>query len=913
MGDRQQLPIVSTKLHPPAVFGDIVCRKRLHSLLDKGREGPLTLVSAPAGYGKSVLVSHWAQDLDVPCGWLSLDDSDSDLVTFVRYFIAAIRSALPGAMAAMNNLITSPHLPATTLLAGHLVNDLEELESDFVLVLDDYHRVTPGSEVHDLVRFLVAHPPRGLNLVITTRTDPPLPMVALRAGRQTLEVRLRDLQFNEEEVTRFFSQRLDISISEPALANLMEQTEGWAVGLQFVALYLPQAEDPNAFLLSLKGGVQRTQEYLLHEVLAKQPAVVRECILKASLLDRFNAELLDAVCTPQGEHNQERISGREILETLNRNNLFTISLDASGHWYRYHHLFQVLLKWELTRVVSKEEIAQLNLAASEFFEAQGMISESIGYTLRAKAPERAAGIIEKHRNAKFLEDHWYEVERWLGMLPGRFRQERPELLLAEAWTLYYRLRMERMSGLIDQAEALLEKNAAPGPLQAEIGFFRGFLEYWAGDSARSEETFTTALSLLEDQESFCSSEIQVYLGLARCMNDKGEQAIQALEKLLEKCSSPGGLYYSHLIIGKVLARMVLGELPVASSEAEWLITVTKRDGLANSEAWGHYLLGCCHLAAGKLWAAVEELAHASNDRYVFDPMAVADAFVGLGLAQQMLDQGDDADLTMCSLREFAAETNDPHCLAVAESGRARLAMLRGEHEPDLTWALAVEAKPEMAELTIWLEVPAVTRARVMIASMTKNGLEKGTALLREIREVAERGRFAGQRIEVLVLLALALDLQGRSDEAMTILREAVAAAEPGGWVRPFLEAGPVMARMLQRLAETQEDGFFIQHILDVMQAPASPKSWVAQPLASRAGPAVDPDYSLEPLTNRELDVLGLLARRLRNKEIADGLCVSTHTVNFHLKQIYQKLDVHNRRQAVDRGLELGIIKLRSGN
>lgn len=294
-------------------------------------------------------------------------------------------------------------------------------------------------------------------------------------------------------------------------------------------------------------------------------------------------------------------------------------------------------------------------------------------------------------------------------------------------------------------------------------------------------------------------------------------------------------------------------------------------------------------------------------------MAVADAFVGLGLAQQMLDQGDDADLTMCSLREFAAETNDPHCLAVAESGRARLAVLRGEHEPDLTWALAVEAKPEMAELTIWLEVPAVTRARVMIASMTKNGLEKGTALLREIREVAERGRFAGQRIEVLVLLALALDLQGRSDEAMTILREAVAAAEPGGWVRPFLEAGPVMARMLQRLAETQEDGFFIQHILDVIQAPASPKSWVAQPLASRAGPAVDPDYSLEPLTNRELDVLGLLARRLRNKEIADGLCVSTHTVNFHLKQIYSKLDVHNRRQAVDRGLELGIIKLRSGN
>jgi LuxR family maltose regulon positive regulatory protein len=375
-------PIIQTKLHAPPVPDDHVHRPRLLERLERGRDLPLTLVSAPAGYGKTMLVSRWVSTCGLPTAWLSLNEDDNNLRQFLRYVLAAVRSVFPDAAEKTRSLCDAAILPPLSVLAATLTNDLDGIDEDYVLVLDDYHCLRE-EPIHGLITELLRHPPGSLHLVLITRRDPPLPLASLFAANRLGEIRLQDLRFTRPETTALLEKTVSLTVSDDALARLEREVEGWVVGLRLVTLALCQVASPEEFLKGMSGGIQRIREYLLHEVMAGRSLQMQDWLLKTSILDRFCEKLCDAVCEVDDTPGTLDLDGRQFIDALQRGNLFTISLDTQGEWFRYHPMFRQLLSEQLKRRTGPDEIATLHSRAGEWFASRDLITESIEHTLGA--------------------------------------------------------------------------------------------------------------------------------------------------------------------------------------------------------------------------------------------------------------------------------------------------------------------------------------------------------------------------------------------------------------------------------------------------------------------------------------------------------------------------------------------------
>ena len=911
--------LLLTKLHRPPVFADVVCRDRLHALMDRGLETTVTLVSAPAGYGKSVLVSHWADTVQHPVSWISLDESDSDPAQFLDYLAAALDDALPGACPELKDLVGAGQLPPIEHLAGLLINELDGLDRPFVLCLDDYHRINPTSKVHELVSLLLAHPPRPLHLVLIGRRDPPLPIWTLRAASMVNEVRLRDLCFLDEEVSELLVKGAPTAVGAELIRQLQREAEGWAAGLRLASLAMRQTWDPDRCLAHLGGGIQQAQGYLLHEVLSQQPDALRQCLLRASIFKRFCPALIEAVClpkpTPEPTPAEARTSGGEIVASLLRSELFTIGLDARGDWFRFHHLFQALLQAELAQTTTDRELADLHLRASAWFEAQDFISESIEHALAAKDTTRAAELVERHAQTEFSADRWYVIERWLAMLPTAIRRSRPQLLLIEACVRNLQHQLIRVLPLIDEAEALLAADGAaaqPDPTAtALIAYLRGFLAYYEGAGESSLRYLEAAVGSLAGTGTWFACDAQMFLGLARCMVGQHDAAVASLRAGLKAADASEAFLQSRLLGGLTFVHLLRGELRAARMQAQRVAHLADTHDMRLNRAWSHYLLGCTHLQTAELENAAAQFERAVGMRYLLEPRAAVDAMAGLALTRALM--GHQASATMASdqLLDFAQELNAEECLAVAHSSRARIALLRGGTATGQDAVLALDAPPAPLDLFFWLEVPPMTAARVLIGEGAPAGIERALELLAALRKLSTECRFQCQLIEVAVLEAVALARQGNPDGAAAALDEAISLARPGGWLRPFLESGAPLSGQLARLRENATEQGFVDEILRQLSPEQPSATPQPQTPANTCEPPVGIDaLQIEPLTNRELDIIELLAQRLQSKEIADSLFISTHTVNAHLKRIYRKLGVSSRREAVERAVGAGLIERR---
>ena len=909
-GERYGDSILRTKLHRPKVTGDIVRRQRLHEQMDLGLETPLTVVSAPAGYGKSMLVNHWAESLDHPCAWVSLDRTDSELEPFVAYFLAAVESLFPESCRETATLLHAANLPPVPVVARSLANELDVLDTPFVLVLDDYHRIAPSSTVHELFTQLLEYPPHPLRLVLTTRHDPPLGLSALRAGNRLRELRLQDLRFTESETAELLAMTAK-TVSEDALANLQNEVEGWAVGLHLVSLALRHVENADSFINDLHGGLPHTQEYLLREVLAWQPPEVRDCILRSSILERFCPEVLDAVCFPDATSAPPGLSGRELVELLQRNNLFIISLDARSEWFRFHHLFQNLLRRQLQQSTGATEIATLHSRAGTWFESQGLITESIEHALAARDVARAADIVERHRSGEINLGRLDVVARWLAMLPVATRKERLKLLLTEAWILYPQVTTERLAPLIERVDALVQEGQPDDrELAAEVAFFKGYLQYWDGQGERSLGYLEQASRSLEGTQLLIQRFVHTHLALARSLAGQEEQAIRGLEDRIAEVDGSAVQYRAALWIALAVVHLLGGELARARSAAQRLLSLATESGAANLKIWADYLLACSYRHSGELDGAVRHFAFASSQLRWLWPRRAVDALAGLALAHQLNGRSEEAAEVVSRLRDFATETGDASCQSVTDSCRARIALLRGDRARAVDWARTLPRDAKMYELWMWLEVPWITQARVLIAAGSNANLQEATEQLATLRQRCETWHLTCQTIEVAVLQSLALERQGRADEALNFLKEAVAMAEPGGWVRPFVEAGSVMKGMLERLDFEGEHEEIVRQVLAAFEYGGAAASAETSPTPRAEPSRTTGMLELDALSPREIDVLELLADRFQNKEIAERLFLSVHTVNDHLKHIYEKLQVTGRREAVDRAVTLKILNPR---
>lgn len=901
--------LLRTKLHRPEVSSDFVPRPELVARLNLAFKRKLVLVSAPAGFGKSTLVSAWLGQCKSPFAWLSLDEGDNDLNRFLGYLVAAIQTAFPRWNPRMRALLRSPQSPPADVLATTLINDIADAPRDFILVLDDYHLIHDPS-IHDAMNRLIRYQPSVLRLVLTTRTDPPFPLASLRA-RQTahLEIRSHDLSFSTDEIKTFFKQAADMTLEDKTARMLKEQTEGWAAGLRMAAVSMHGNDQPEAFLGAFKGTHRLVTDYLLEEVLSRQPQSIRDFLLQSSILDRFCAPLCDSVTDDAGPGE----GGQALLESFERTNLFVVPLDNERRWYRYHHLFQDLLRHKLTVEYGRARIAALHARAGAWFAANGFVEEAISHALAAGDVIGAARIVEQNIHLVLNRQDRRTLERWIGLLPEAVVEERPALILAQAWILHLQTKYSSIHSLLRRAEEVLDAQAriigdvatvqpTQRALRGEIAVLRSQSYCLRGYFDESIEQAEQALDALPVACQLARGLATMYWSMAHQANGHWQTAERALhEALFDSRDSPDSnlTFRSYVLFTLTLYHLNRGDLDRCRDAATNFLEWTTRHGLTIGAAWAHYFLGLANYEQNRLEAATQHFAVVAEQRYSAHLGAVWSGMRGLAYAYQAQGLSDQANGVIQTMMQADVEASG----AVDDSTwltQAHLAHMQGDAERAAHWTPTAELLTYVSPVHMG-EKHVLTQMYLLVAQKKLDNFQAATETLHALHQKAKRIHSISWLIDILALQALTLDAQGKEREALDALEQAVTLARPGGWIRPFADLGPDMGRLLRLLAERGVAPGYLDEVLAAFPAARSADA------GAQAGATAREAMTFTPLTWRESEVLAVLAQHRSDKEIAEALVLSPLTVKTHLKNIYHKLGVGSRQEAVTKANTLGIL------
>jgi len=887
--------IRKTKLYPPKVPNDHIHRPRLIEILEDGVRTPLTVISAPAGYGKSQLCSSWLQTCGLRSTWLSLDSDDDDLRRFLEHVLASVGCLFPEALDEIRSLVDAACLPPVSVLTDTLANDLDQIEERFVLVLDDFHHIHSGL-IHDLVWELLRHPPRPLHFVLITRRDPPFPLAGLRADGRLKEVRARDLQFTGAETAALLEALTGITPDADALAAVQRRMEGWVVGLRLVALALRHADSADVLLTGMSGGIQDIREYLLREVLAAQPTEIQDCMLKTSILDRFCEPLCTAVCGGETPPVSPVLEGADFLEALERSNLFTIPLDTDGTWFRFHHLFQELLLVELQRRLGAQEIADLHSRAATWFEGHDMIGEALYHRLKCGDPAGAAGIVERHIQQEMSRGSWHTIKEWLAKLPESEVLSRPELLLGRAFMYAFSVEFGKIPSILERVEDLVGDRMTTPLVSRAVVAFRGVCAMNAGDADRALEDLDEAIEYFAGHPNMGAFIVSHWVA-ASLITGQGERARAMASTWLKDRTNEYRTAF--LRNGLRILNYNNGDLDEVLRGIEADREQARTLNLENTMAWCDYFSGICRLQRGLIAEAIPHLEATVERRFNHWKGAAIDALAVLAIARQAHGIPEEAAKAIQLLRGFVSEADSTQS-KLSDSCETRLQIMQGRLEPGGWWR-ETPVSDTTVPMLFFFEKPDVTRCRALISEGTAAGLTEASRLLQRYLDLKEVHHNTIRRIELRTLQAAAFDKQAETDKALAAIQVAVELAAPGGFVFPFLELGRPMFELLKRHRKLGQHDLHVERILAAFEA----QTVAATPVSTQRVPGSYP--LVEKLTNRELDVLEMLDQRLFDKEIAAKLHISTSTVNSHCKKIYQKLDVSNRRQAVATAIELGIL------
>lgn len=941
MSGAMSTPILATKLYIPPSRPKVVLRPRLIERLNEGlrqNQGfgrKLTLISAPAGFGKTTLVSEWGAGCErlepkVRVAWLSLDEGDNDPACFLVYLVAALQTlALPRRGAAQSGveeiaanigagvlaLLNAPQPPPIESILTTLLNEIVTLPVDFILVLDDYH-VIDSKPVDEALTFLLEHLPPQMHLVITTREDPHLPLARLRARSQLTELRAADLRFTPSEATEFLNQVMELNLSAEGIAALETRTEGWIAGLQLAALSMQGQSDAANFIQSFTGSHHFVLDYLLEEVLHRQPESIQGFLLRTSILDRMCGPLCDAVLPGPSDSGQETLDtpGQGTLERLERANLFIVPLDNERRWYRYHHLFGELLRKRLGSSLVPGEIAELHIQASEWYEENGLPSDAIHHAFAVEDFERVANLAELewpavHENVQSI--------KWLGglkKLPEAVIRARPVLCVKLAWAFLNAGELEAAEAKMQVAENWLEPTTTAGE---------------KSDAPSNE-------MVVADEEQFRS--LPVLLAAARAYHAQAigdiSGTIRYTQRVLDL--SPEGDSQWHEAASSLLglAQYASGNLDAAyRAFSHGLARAGPYDAIS-----GNFVLAGIRLAQGQLNTALriyEKALRLVRERSEPMPLGTEDLYSGISELHRERGDLETAAQDLVTARKLGEQVELPDWQHRWYIAQARLHETKGDLDGALTLLEEAErrfvrtpvpiirpiaalktriwiAQDKIADALDWVrtrglsvdddisylhEFEHMTLARVLIAQ-EKRGLKDGSIhaamrLLERLLRAAEEGGRKGSVIEILVLQALAHEAQGNYPPALVSLERALTLAEPEGYVRIFVDEGPPMAALLR---EAAQHGIAPTYVTQLLAA-----------FGKDEGRTSVTSLLAEPLSEREREVLRLLGTELNGPEIARELMVSLNTVRTHTKSIYNKLGVNNRRAAIRRAEELDLL------
>jgi len=912
----ETLPIIQTKLYRPPLQVGHISRPQLLEQLGGWQTRPLTLVSASAGYGKSTLVSSWLESLDCPTAWLSLDEHDNDLELFLTYFLACVRTSFPDAVDETVDLMNGAEQPPLRVLVSSLTNELNQLPQKLVLMIDDYH-VINDSRIDELLSELLKHPPRPLHLVIATRTDPLINLSRLRALGQVTELRTQQLRFSVPDTIELLEQLLQVEVDKEAATLLEEKTEGWVTGIRLAALSMYHRDNAQKVLRRLATERRYIWDYLISEVLSALKPEIQDFLIKTTIFDRFCASLCDAVFGDDGVANMTlpesyATGSQEIIEALQQENLFIIPLDGQRRWFRYHHLLQQLLSGELKKRYSSDEISLLHLKASSWYNQSGLMDEALLHALEAGDDFAAAQLVEENVRALLDEDRWHVLERWIDRLPDGVIRQRPRLLIAKAWLRFHQFALGSIPPLLKLVETIQEDDAAAQPLWGEVDFFWGHHWYWLGQRTRSLDALNSALEKIPKAHHLARGEAEVFWSLASQMSDQKEEAIRRLHRWLYDEQEPHLGRKTKLLGALIWIEVLSGDLNEAATLNRQLHELAIKHNNRYISAWTSYMQGYIHYFWNDLETASHHFAKAVNDRYILHTAGALDSLAGLALTSQALAKPDIVEATTSLLLEFTQEKNYPAAMTIARSCKARLSLMQGDLESAVQWLEMADLASDPGVMFFWLEVPHITQCRILIAQGSEASLQDAGEKLTLFRKTTEAQNNIPLLIDILLLKTLIYQKKSQSDKALATLTRAISLAESGGFVRPFLELGPEMAKLLVRFSQR---GVALGHVTRILAAfPDEMKDEIplqvvdGADLSTVGNLAQSPSSPLiEPLTPRELDVLALIAQGLTNKEIAQQLVITHGTVRQHAYNLYQKLQVNTRQQAIMKAADLGVL------
>ncbi|MDH4207458.1 MAG: tetratricopeptide repeat protein, partial [Anaerolineae bacterium] len=900
---------------------EMVSRPRLVEQLNSGLHRKLTLISAPAGFGKTTLLSEWIGHSERPVAWLSLDATDNDLARFLAYFVGALHTieglrenvgALPEGMFTG---LQAPGGAQTEAVLTALINEIAAFGEPFALVLDDYHLIT-AEAIQQAVAFLVDNLPAEMHLIIASRADPPLAIAGLRGRGQLTELRQADLRFTADEVSAFLDRVAGLKLSPRDISALSSRTEGWIAGLQMAALSLQGRDDVTQFVDAFTGSNVFVLDYLMEEVLERQSPATQSFLLWTSILDRLSGPACDAVTAGNVEEVQQLtvegevppLTGQEMLEMLERSNLFIVRLDDERCWYRYHRLFADLLRQRLEQLHPGLP-ALLHRRASEWHERNGLGAVAIDHALAGRDFQRSVRLIETGADSTFMQAEFTTMRRWIEALPNDIVQGRPLL------SAYYGLALLLVGGTLEEVKACIahaSKGDSSGAFEGELAAVRALLASLDGDPQQSLELSRRALESLPVERTFLSRFVERNLGMIYMLSGDLEAARQVFERSA-RLGEKSGDFTSMVVAQEKLgtARRMQGRLresvvlyeqamdsatdekgrrnPVVTKAVLGLADIMRewndleaaerllQEGIELAQQWSQFLTMSCHLvqfrvrqARGDLEGAAELLERCQRLAAEWDLSEMDDIIVGASQTRIWLARGE-----FDQVRRWMENRGLSSAAAAAE----------------------LEGPKERASLDYVRQVEYTALGRVYLA---QGQAEQALRVLQPLSRATDRGGWGLLLIESLALLALALRSQGETEQALEVLERALSLGEPEGFVRTFVDEGEPMAQLLGEAAARGIAPRYVGKLLAAFEvAEHGPLEHIVAPSKTRPLP--------EPLSERELEVLRLLNTSLSSTEMADELFVSVNTVRTHIRSIYAKLDVHSRYQAVDRARELNLL------
>jgi LuxR family maltose regulon positive regulatory protein len=924
--------LLETKFHIPPARPELVIRPRLLQKLNDGLQHKLTLISAPAGFGKTTLVSEWvfngASDslgvdpTELKIAWLSLDENDNNLGRFLAYFITALRRII-GSESTIGDealeMLQSPRAqPAETVLTS-LINDIADVHGTIVLVIDDYHLIDI-QPIHEALTYLLEHAPPQLHLFIATREDPFLPLARLRGRCQLTEVRAVDLRFSASETAQFLNQVMGLGLNPGDIVALEERTEGWITGLQLAAVSLQGQSDKSRLIRSFTGSHRFVLDYLVEDVLSHQPEGLQSFLEKTSILRQLTGTLCDAV---SGQDD-----GQGTLEMLACANLFIVSLDNERRWYRYHHLFAELLQLRLEQN-HPGELPILNLRASQWYEQNNFTEQAIQHAIKAGDFDRGTQLAEQSWPAMHMSYRGITWLGWVEAIPRERVRDSPILSAGHGWSSIDIGDFDGADLHLQDAERWLEARmnasaSAAGPptgptvpgepflrsLSASLANARAYLAQALGDVNATHRYTAKALALLPEDEYFERGLSSILQGFAYWSSGELEEALRAISEAISCMQTLGKLAFV-ISFTSYLADIMIAQGRLTDAKIAYQQLLDKSGGtepVVRESSVLHLGLSEIFYEQGELDTAMQHLQKSEALGKLPDYPPWFRHWV-LAEVRRKIAQGDlDSAFKLLDTAEgqyYRHPIPDIHPLAAV---KARIQLLNGDLTDTNRWVHEKNLTPD-DQLDYLGEYEHLTLARVLIAQYRLSGeAEKlfsgAVRLLERMQLAAEEGHRQGSLIEILVLQALAYEVKSDIPHALLPLERALTLAEPEGYLQLFVAEGPPMGRLLLEVLKREIATGYVNRLLLAFQS--------QEPGASKPSLLETPVEKLvEPLSEREIEVLGLIAQGLSNHSIAARLYLSLNTVKVHTRNIYGKLGVNNRTQAVAQARALGILPLAS--